>query len=140
MVQVDKVRERIDASGGSLVGSYNKNIDVTTTNAFTTILDIDSRGIRESVIIIFNTHCSNNIDYDIWGNLDMLQNITEINPLCDTNYDNGWVQLTSTTTLTASMVPMVETLSNPYSRIVIRAKATVNDNQGTVRIWHRGEN
>ena len=140
MAQVDKMRERVDASAGSLVGNYNKNIDVTSTDAFVVALDIDSRGVRQSVITIFNTHATNSIDYDIWGNPDLLCAITDITTTCDTNYDNGWVSLKGTTAQAAGVAPAIQTLDNPYTRIVVRIKATSGGNQGTVRVWHRGEN
>jgi len=140
MAQVDKMRERVDASAGSLVGNYNKNIDVTSTDAFVVALDIDSRGVRESVFVLFNTAAANDINYDIWGNADILSAITDITTTCNTNYDNGWVLLKASTTLTASAAPTIETLDNPYTRVVVRIKATAGGSQGTLRGWHRGEN
>jgi hypothetical protein len=139
MAQADYTRERVDASNGSLIGSYSKNIDVTSTDSFAIVLDIDTRGIRESIFSIFNTHGSNSIDYDIWGNLNS-NPITALTGTADTDYDNGWVQIKTTTAQTAGAAPAVETLSNPYTRVVVRIKATSSSNQGTVRIWHRGEN
>lgn len=140
MAQVDKMRERVDASAGSLVGNYNKNIDLASTDCFVVALDIDSRGVRQSVITIFNTAACNSIDYDIWGNPDVLCGICDITTTCDTNFDRGWVQLKGTTAQAAGVAPSVETLDNPYTRIVVRIKATVGASQGTARIWHRGEN
>jgi hypothetical protein len=138
MAQVDYTRERVDVSNGSLIGSYNKNIDVTSTDTFAIILDVDSRGTRTSTFSIFNTHASNSIDYDIWGNLD--KDVTALTGTADTDYDNGWVELKASTAQAASAAPAVETLSNSYTRVVVRIKATSSSNQGTVRIWHRGDN
>jgi hypothetical protein len=139
MVQSDFTRERVDASNGSLVGSYSKNLDITSTDTFAIILNIDTRGVRESIFSIFNTHASNSIDYDIWGNLDS-NPITSLTGTADTDYDNGWVLIKTTTSQASGAAPAVETLSNPYTRVVVRIKATSGGNQGTVRIWHRGEN
>jgi hypothetical protein len=139
MVQVDKMREKYANDGGSLVASYNKNIDVTTTDSYAVALDIDSRGVRESVIVIHNTDPTNSIDYDVWANPDIYPAV-DITGTAATDYDNGWVLIGAETSIAAGAVPVIETLSNPYSRVVVRIKATVASNQGVVRLWHRGEN
>ncbi len=139
MAQVDLTRERIDASNGSLIGSYNKNIDVTTTNCFSAVLEVDSRGTRTSTFSIFNTHATNSIDYDIWGNID-INPVTALTGTADTDYDNGWVELKASTAQAASVAPAVETLSNSYTKVVVRVKSTSAGNAGVVRIWHRGDN
>ena len=139
MAQVDKSREKPFNDGGSLVASYSKNIDVTSTDVYVTILDIDSRAIRESVFTIFNTHATNSIDYKIWANPDKYP-ITDITGTDDTDWDNGWTIIKAETALAASVTPVIETLSNPYAKVVVRVKATSAGNQGVVRIWHRGEN
>lgn len=139
MVQVDKMREKYLNDGGSLVASYSKNIDVASTDAYATVLDIDARGVRESVITIFNTHATNSIDYEIWATADLYPN-TDMTGTDDSDYDLGWVQIAAETSLAGSAAPAIETLSNPYSRVVVRIKATVGASQGTVRVFHRGEN
>lgn len=139
MAQVDKSRERQFNDGGGLVAGYSKNIDVASTDAYVTALDIDSRAIRESVFTIFNTHASNSIDYKIWANADIYPAV-DLTGTDDTDFDNGWVIIKAETSLAGSATPVIETLSNPYSRVVVQIKATVGASQGTVRIFHRGEN
>jgi hypothetical protein len=138
MAQVDKMREKYSNDGGSLIAQYNKNIDVATVDAYAVALDIDVRGIRESVLVIHNTHATNSIDYDIWGNPDT--NPVDITGTAADDYDNGWVIIGTETAIAAGAAPSIETLSNPYARMVVRIKATVGSSQGTLRIWHRGEN
>lgn len=138
MAQVDKMREKYSNDGGSLVSQYNKNIDVDTTDNMVVVLDIDVRGIRESVVVIHNTHATNSIDYDIWANPDRIP--VDLTGTPATDYDAGWVIVGTETAIAALAAPSIETLSNPYSRMVVRIKATVGGNQGTVRVWHRGEN
>lgn len=139
MAQENFPREKYQNDGGTLVASRSRNIDVTSTDSYVSILDVDSRGVRESVFTIFNTHATNSIDYKIWANADVF-NSPAITGTDDTDWDNGWVVIKAETALAASVIPVIETLSNPYSRVVVRIKATSGGNQGVVRIWHRGEN
>ena len=138
MAQVDKMREKYSNDGGSLISQYNKNIDIATTDVFVVALDVDVRGIRESVLVIHNTHATNSIDYDVWGNPDTVP--VDITGTAATDHDNGWVVIGTETAIAAGADPSIETLSNPYSRMVVRIKATAGGSQGTVRVWHRGEN
>ena len=138
MAQIDKMREKYSNDGGSLISTYNKNIDILTTDAFAVALDVDVRGVRETVLIIHNTDPTNSIDYDVWGNADTIP--ADITGTAATDYDNGWVIIGTETSIAQGAAPSIETLSNPYSRMVVRIKATVGGNQGLVRVWHRGEN
>lgn len=140
MAQVDTPREKVFNDGGSLVGLYNKNVAVSSTNAYATILDIDCRAIRSSVITLFNTHATNHILFEIWATALPLATQTDMTGTDNTDYDNGWVQIKAETTLTASAAPTIETLDNPYTRLVVRIKASVGDSQGVLHVYHRGEN
>ena len=139
MVQVDKSREKYLNDGGSLVASYSKNLAITTTDSYVTILDIDSRGVRESIISIYNSHATNSIDYIVYGCVDLYPN-ADITGTAATDYANGWVILKDTTALAGLAVPVIETLTNPYARVVVQVRATVGASQGTVSAYHRGEN
>ena len=66
--------------------------------------------------------------------------MTALTGTADTDYDNGWVELKASTAQTASAAPAVETLSNSYTKVVVRVKSTSAGNAGVVRIWHRGDN
>jgi len=140
MAQVDTPREKPYNDGGSLVGVYGRNAPVTSTNAYATVLDIDCRGIRSSVITSFNTHASNDLKYEIWATTLPFADQTDMTGTDDDDYDNGWVQIKAETTLTASAAPTIDTLDNPYSRLVFRVKSSVADTHGTLHVYHRGEN
>ena len=140
MVQEDKPREKLYNDGGSLVGLYNRNKNFTSTNTYADYLDVDCRGIRSSVITLFNTDSSNAVVYEIWATAEPYVNHTAMTGTDNTDYDNGWVQIKAETTLAASAAPTIETLDNPYTRLVVRVKSSVADSHGTVSIYHRGEN
>lgn len=55
------------------------------------------------------------------------------------NHDIEWVKLVADAALAAGAAPPVLTVGTPYSRVVVRAKSTVTDTPGTVRVRHRGE-
>jgi hypothetical protein len=140
LAQVDKPREKLTNDGNSVIGIHNKNISVISTDAYADVLDIDVRGIRTSVITLFNTHASNDVLYEIWASaLDLTSTVAMVGT-DDTDYDAGWVQIKAETTLTASAAPTIETLDNPYTRLVVRVKASVGASQGTIIAIHRGEN
>jgi hypothetical protein len=140
MAQVDQPREKYMNDGGSLVGFQNKNMSVASTDAYVDILDIDCRGLRSSVITLHNTHATNDVLYETWATAIDYASITALTGTDATDYDNGWVQIKAETTLTASAAPTVDTLSNPYTKLVVRIKASSAGNQGTIIAIHRGEN
>lgn len=131
---------REDASAGSLFSRYNKNKGVASANAYATILDVDSRRIRTSVFTLFNTHASNDVLFEIWATAEHYEDQTDMTGTDDTDYDNGWVQIKAETTLTASAAPTIETLDNPYTRVIVRIKSSSTDTPGTIDVYHRGEN
>jgi len=141
MAQVDQAREKYMNDGGSLVSYQNKNISVASTDAYATILDIDSRGLRSSVITLFNTHASNDCLYEIWATALDKASITAMTGTDDTDLHNGWVQIGTEATLTASATTgTIVALTNPYTQIVVRIKASAGGSQGTIIAIHRGEN
>lgn len=134
MAQVDTPREKVSNDGGSLVGQYNENEEVATTGTFATALDIDSRSIRESVFIIHN-NAGGDLDYQILANAKPLSSI--VDPTGTNDDDKGWVTL-ATASVATTADPSIQTLSNPYTRVIVQIKHTTSTTN--VDIWHRGEN
>jgi len=134
MVQSDRGREKLANDGGSLTGQYNENEEVATTAAFVTALDVDSRSIRESVFIIHN-NAGGDLDYQILANARPLADI--VAPAGTNDDDKGWVVL-STGSIATTVAPTIETLSNPYTKVIVQIKHTSLTTN--VDIWHRGEN
>lgn len=135
MAQVDDMRERVDASAGSLVGQYNENEDVTTTTSFVNALDIDARGVRESVIVVHNKG-SGDVTYDIIANPRPLAKI--VDPTGTNDDDKGWVEIKSATAISSGAAPSISTFSNPYTRVLVRIKHVTSSTD--VNIWHKGQN
>lgn len=134
MAQVDTPREKIANDGGSLVGQYNENEEVATTGTFATALDIDSRAIRSSVFVIHN-NAGGDLDYQILANAKPLSSI--VDPAGSNDDDKGWVTL-ATGSVATTAAPSIQTLSNPYTRVIVQIKHTTSTTN--VDIWHRGEN
>ena len=108
--------------------------EVATTAAFVTALDIDSRTIRSSVFVIHN-NAGGDLDYQILANAKPLSSI--INPAGSNDDDKGWVTL-ATGSVATTAAPSIQTLSNPYTRVIVQIKHTSSTTN--VDIWHRGEN
>jgi len=134
MAQVNRGREKLTNDGGSLIGLYNENEGVATTASFVTVLDVDSRTVRESVFIIHN-NAAGDLDYQILANARPLESI--VDPSGTNDDDKGWVVLSSSSIATTA-APSIETLSNPYTRVIVQIKHTTLTTD--VDIWHRGEN
>lgn len=134
MAQVDTPREKIANDGGSLVGLYNENEEVATTASFATVLDIDSRTIRESVFIIHN-NAAGDLDWQILANAKPYSSM--VDPTGSNDDDKGWVTLGSGS-VASGAAPTVQTLSNPYTRLIVQIKHTSSTTNAD--IWHRGEN
>jgi hypothetical protein len=134
MAQVDTAREKISNDGGSLVGLYNENEEVATTSSYVTALDVDSRTIRESVFVIHN-NAAGDLDWQILANPRPLGSI--VDPTGTDDDDKGWVTLGSGS-VASGAAPSVQTLSNPYTRIIVQIKHTTATTNAD--IWHRGEN
>ena len=126
------------ANNNIISDQHDTNLDVATANAFAIVLDVDGRYTKDSVITIYNTHASASITYNIWGLVAEYPG-TALTGTADTDYDNGWVELVADAALAAGAAPPVLTVGTPYSRVVVRAKSTVTDTPGTVRVRHRGE-
>ncbi|HEC66170.1 MAG TPA: hypothetical protein ENI23_12840 [bacterium] len=118
---------------GGLYNQFDEVEDVATTSAFVTALDIDLRAVRESVVIIHNV-TAGDLDYQILANARDFSNI--VAPTGTNDDDKGWVSLQSAS-IASGAIPAIETLSNPYTRMVIQIKHTTATTD--VSIWHRGE-
>ena len=113
---------------------HDKNLNVSTTATFTTALDIVTSSLRESTFVIHNKG-SGDLDYQILGNLDVNSDITL--PTGTDDDDAGWIVLKASTTIGTGIAPAVETLSNPYTRILIQIKHTTLTTN--VNLYHRGQ-
>ena len=133
MVQENNQDPR-DKRTGVQYAHYDKQIDQATTSSFVTALDIDSRPIRESVIVIHNV-TAGDLDYQILANAEVFDDI--IDPTGTDDDDNGWIVLKASTSITSGAAPAIETFSNPYTRVVVQIKHTTATTDA--RIWHRGE-
>ena len=122
-----------DKRTGVQYAHYDKQIDQATTSSFVTALDIDSRPIRESVIVIHNV-TAGDLDYQILANAEAFDDI--VDPTGTDDDDKGWVVLKSASIATG-IAPAIETFSNPYTRVVVQIKHTTLTTN--TRLWHRGE-
>lgn len=138
MAQEDQRREKMSNDGNSIIGLHNRNLALTSTDAYATALEIDCRNVRSSVFTLFCI--TNDLKYEIWATADWLPDHTTMTGTDATDYANGWVQIKAETTLTAAAAPVIETLDNPYNKVVVRVKAAVGASQGVLDIYHRGEN
>jgi len=133
MVQATR-SEKLQSPQGEIYNQYDKNLGEVTTASFVTVLTVDSTPIRESVFIIHNNG-SGDVDWEILGNAEHIDDI--VAPTGTNDDDKGWVVLKSSSVATGT-APSVETLSNPYTQVVVRIKHTTTTTD--VDIWHRGEN
>lgn len=133
MVQATR-SEKLQSPQGEIYNQYDKNLGVATTGSFVTALTVDSTPIRESVFIIHN-NAAGDLDYQILGNAEHLDDI--VAPTGTDDDDKGWVVLKSASIAT-TVAPDIETLSNPYTQIIVQIKHTTLTTD--VDIWHRGEN
>jgi len=113
---------------------HDKNLNVSTTSSFVTALDIITSSLRESTFVIHNKGAGD-LDYQILGNLDVNADITL--PTGTNDDDDGWIILKASTSIGTGTAPSVETLSNPYTRILIQIKYTTGTT--TANLWHRGQ-
>lgn len=133
MVQATR-SEKLQSPQGEIYNQYDKNLGIATTASFVTVLTVDSTPIRESVFVIHN-RTAGDLDYEILGNSDHDDDITA--PTGTDDDDGGWVVL-ATGSIATTVAPTVETLSNPYTQVVVRVKHTSTTT--TADVWHRGEN
>ena len=133
MVQVSRP-ERLESPQGAIFNQYDKNLGLSTTSSFVTVLTVESIPIRESVFIIHNKGAGD-LDWQILGNAEDLIDI--VAPTGTNDDDKGWVVLKASS-VASGAAPSVETLSNPYTQVVVRLKHTTTTTD--VDIWHRGEN
>lgn len=126
--------EKLQSPQGEIYNQYDKNLGTATTGSFVIVLTVDSTPIRESVFIIHN-RAAGDLDYEILGNSDHIDDITA--PSGTDDDDKGWVVL-ATGSIATTVAPTIETLSNPYTQVVVRVKHTTTTT--TADIWHRGEN
>ena len=118
----------------SMIENYAKNLSVNTTANFVNLLDIDSRGDSTGNIIIHND-AGGDLDYQILANAKPLSSI--VDPAGSNDDDKGWVTL-ATGSVATTAAPSIQTLSNPYTRVIVQIKHTSSTTN--VDIWHRGEN
>lgn len=132
MPQVDR-EEILSRKQGGLYEQVNNNKSVATTGTYADALDVDCRGVGESVFVIHNEGAGD-LDYQILANAEDIRTIADPTGIDDD--DDGWVVLGSGSVATAT-APAIETLGNPYSRIIVQIKHTTLTTNAS--IWHRGE-
>ncbi len=125
--------EIIPRPKGGLYNQFDRAEDVATTATFATTLDVDIRPVRESVFIMHNV-TGGDLDYQILGNAKAFNDI--VDPTGTNDDDKGWVVLASAS-VASGAVPAIETLSDPYTRLVVQIKHTTATTN--VSVWHRGE-
>ena len=133
MVQATR-SEKLQSPQGEIYNQYDKNLAEATTGSFVIALTVDSTAIKESVFVIHN-NAAGDLDYEILGNAEHLDDI--VAPTGTNDDDKGWVNLKSAS-VASGAAPAVDTLSNPYTQVVVRIKHTTATTD--VDIWHRGEN
>lgn len=119
---------------GGLYNQYDEVIDQATTAAFVTAIDVDSRPVRESVIVIHNV-TAGDLDYKILGNARDFDTI--VDPDGSNDDDKGWVEVVAETIITTGSAPDVVIVTNPYTRLIVQIKHTTATTN--VSVWHRGE-
>ncbi len=132
MVQVDRT-EILSRKEGGIYEQYNHNKNIATTATYATLLDIDCRAINESVFIIHNV-TGGDLDYQILATAEDIRSV--VDPDGTNDDDKGWVNL-KTNSIATGTAPVIETLGNPYTRIVLQIKHTTLTTD--VSAWHRGE-
>lgn len=120
--------------GNGVTIQHDQILDKATTSSFVTALDVSTSSIRDSTFIIHNK-TGGDLDYQILGNLGVYANI--VDPTGTNDDDKGWVVLKSSTSVATGTAPAVETLSNPYSRVIVQIKHTSLTTN--VNIWHKGQ-
>lgn len=120
--------------GNGVTLQHDQILDKATTASFVTALDISTSSIRDSTFIIHNK-TGGDLDYQILGNLGVYGDI--VDPTGTNDDDKGWVVLKASTSIATGTAPAVETLSNPYSRVIIQIKHTTLTTNSC--IWHKGQ-
>ena len=142
MAQEDS-KESVDARHG-IFTQLNKNEAFTCGTSYANALVFSAKFIRESVFVIKNDDATIGMDYKIYGSLKNDADATTLT-------DDDWVNLLSikaghdgttydhdqASALDATK-KVVETLDNPYSKIVVQIKS--DSGTPTAKVWHRGEN
>ncbi len=126
--------EQLKSSRGGLYNQFDKALGIATTGSFVTVLTIDCLPIRESVFVIHN-NAGGDLDYQILANADHPDDI--VAPTGTNDDDKGWVLL-GTGSVATTVAPAIETLTNPYTQVIIQIKHSSSTTN--VDIWHRGEN
>lgn len=117
----------------NVLDQYDEIIATATTATFVNALTVNSIGIRESIFVIHN-ETAGDLDWEILANARTPSLITA--PDGTNDDDEGWVVL-KTGSIASGAVPVVESLSNPYTQVVVRIKHTTATTN--VDIYHRGE-
>lgn len=133
MVQATR-SEILSRKLGKIYEQYDENESIATTSSFVTLLDIDARAVKESVIVIHN-EAGGDLDYQILGNAKDIRSV--VAPTGTNDDDKGWVVL-ATGAIATTEVPEIQTFSNPYSKVILQVKHTTATTD--VSAWHRGEN
>lgn len=118
---------------GGIYNQFDEVIDQATTSSFVIAIDIDSRAVRESVIIIHNV-TGGDLDWEILGNARNFDTI--VAPTGTNDDDKGWVVVASGSIAT-TIAPTVTAITNPYTKLIVQIKhGTTTTNTS---VWHRGE-
>ncbi len=123
--------------GGTRLDSDDQHDEienVSTTPTFVTALTVNGILPRESTFVIHNKG-SGDLSYQILGNIRDISKIVE--PTGTNDDDKGWIVLKDSTSIAADAVPAKETLSNPYTQILVQIKHLTSTT--TVNIYHKGE-
>ena len=131
------------SGGGLTIGDvFNENI--TVTDAYLNVLEIDSANISDSVITIYNNDATNDLTYKVYAS-------GKVQNLIPDNSDNSWVNilidLLVDDTIPANyehdrekLVPALfttyESFSNKWAWVRVQMKTA----SGTIiaKAWHRG--
>lgn len=128
---------QVDSSktfGTGLSEYYNKNLNKATTASFVTQLQVNVRGLRQSVFVIHNNGAGD-LDYEILATIEESGSI--VDPT-GTNDDNkGWLSLKSGSIATG-IKPVKHALKDSWTRVLVRIKHTTATTNVDLR--HRGQN
>ena len=134
MAQTNSRGDSKDSRTLNIEQFYSENLAEATTASFVTALDVDSRPIRESVIVIHN-RTAGDLDYQILANARPRADI--VNPTGTDDDNKGWVVLKSAS-IASTVAPDKFSLSDTWTQVIVRVKHTSDST--IVVVTHRGEN
>jgi len=116
----------------SITSILAKNINVATTAAFVTNLDVDARLIRDGELFIHNV-TAGDLDYQVLVTTEDYDAV--VLPTGTNDDDKGWVVHSSASIASAAAIAEI-TFAKTYTRIIVQIKHTTATTD--VNVWFNG--